>query len=217
MISASVEEYLEAIYRLGEEARPVALSNLAEKLNISSVSANQMVRRLVQRKLVLYEPYKGVSLTPTGQAGALTVIRRHRLWERFLTDALGLPWDKVHDEACHLEHATSPLVEQRLEQYLEEPKTCPHGHPVPIREGGMVVQTGCPLTGLEPGQAGVVLCVPEQDTDMLQYMASLGLQPDVTVEVESVAPFEGPVTVRVGEARRALGRDVASQIMVRPL
>lgn len=217
MVTESAEEYLEAIYKLGEEGQPVALSTLAECLEISSVSANEMVRKLVERNLVLYEPYKGVSLTPAGQAKALAVIRRHRLWERLLTDVLGLSWDQVHEEACRLEHATSPLVEERLAQLLGEPKTCPHGHPMPTAEGEMAVEAGCPLAELTAGQRARVLRVPEGDDALLRYLATLGLKPQVTVQVEVAAPFQGPLTVQVGEARHVLGRELASQIVVRPL
>jgi len=217
MVTESVEEYLEAIYKLREEGQPVALSALAECLGISSVSANEMVRKLVERGLVLYEPYKGVSLTPAGQAQALVVIRRHRLWERFLTDVLGLSWDQVHEEACRLEHATSPLVEKRLAQLLGEPETCPHGHPMPTADGEMAVEAGCPLAELTEGQKAMVLRVPEGDDALLRYLASLGLKPQAVIRVEAAAPFQGPLTVRVGEARHVLGQELAAKVTVRPL
>jgi DtxR family Mn-dependent transcriptional regulator len=217
MISASAEEYLEAIYKLGEEEHPVARSARAERLEITSVAANEMVRKLVERGLLLYEPYTGVLLTPRGQAQALMVIRRHRLWERFLTDILGLPWDQVHEEACRLEHATSQPVEERLEQFLEEPKTCPHGHPVPTAQGEVAVLAGCPLADLEAGQAGVVLRVPEEEAELLQYLESLGMEPQARIQVEAVAPFGGPLTVRVGGAQHPVSPDLASRIMVKRL
>jgi DtxR family Mn-dependent transcriptional regulator len=217
MVTESVEEYLEAICKLGEMGQPVAVSALAKHLEISSVSANEMVRKLVGQELALYEPYKGVSLTPAGQAQALVVIRRHRLWERFLTDVLGLSWDQVHEEACRLEHVTSPLVEERLAQFLGEPEACPHGHPMPTAEGEMAVEAGCPLAELTAGQKARILRVPEGDVALLQYLATLGLKPQAMVQVEAVAPFQGPLTVRVGEARHVLGRELASQIVVRPL
>jgi DtxR family Mn-dependent transcriptional regulator len=217
MVTESAEEYLEAICKLGEEGQPVAVSALARYLKISSVSANEMVRKLVEREMVLYEPYKGVSLTPAGQTQALVVIRRHRLWERFLTDMLGLSWDRVHEEACRLEHATSPLVEERLAQLLGEPETCPHGHPMPTAEGEMTVEAGRSLIELTAGQRARVLRVPEGDDALLRYLATLGLKPQATVQVEATAPFQGPLTVQVGEARHVLGRELASQIVVRLL
>jgi len=214
MVSASVEHYLKAIYELGQEEHVVSLSALAEELSISMVSANEMVKKLVKRGLITYEPYKGVALTPEGRAQALTVIRRHRLWERFLADVLGLDWDRVHEEACRLEHATSPLVEERLAQFLGWPETCPHGYPVPTPEGEVAREAGIPLSEMKPGTRGIVLSVPEEP-ELLQYLGNLGLVPQAEFEVEAVVPFDGPLTVRVDSTQHVMGRNVASQIMVR--
>ncbi|HID63302.1 MAG TPA: metal-dependent transcriptional regulator [Anaerolineae bacterium] len=213
MTTDSMEQYLQTICKLSGEQSPVALSALADRLGISSVSANEMIKKLVARGLVTYEPYKGVKLTAEGQTQALHLIRRHRLWERFLTDVLGLPWDRVHEEACQLEHATSPLVEEKLAQFLNEPETCPHGYPVAGTDC-CYGEKGLPLSELEPGQRAVVLRVAEHNTDLLRYLAELELRPHTVIEVEEVAPFDGPLTVRIGESRRVIGRQVASQIAV---
>jgi DtxR family Mn-dependent transcriptional regulator len=213
MTTDSMEEYLETICKLGSEQSPVALSALADQLGISSVSANEMIKKLVARELVTYEPYKGVTLTAEGQTQALRVIRRHRLWERFLADVLGLPWDRVHEEACQLEHATSPLVEEKLAQFLDEPETCPHGYPVAGTD--CCSEEGLPLSEMEPGQCAVVLRVAEHNADLLRYLAELELRPQAVIEIEEVAPFDGPLTVRIGECRQVVGRQVASQIAVR--
>lgn len=218
IVSESIQEYLEAIYKLtGEMEQPVALSTLAQQLQISPVSVNEMVRKLVEQGLALYVPYKGVSLTTEGRAQALRVIRRHRLWERFLTDVLGLPWHQVHAEACRLEHATSPLLEERIAQYLDQPRTCPHGNPIPTVAGEMTTEAGRPLAELEPGQEGVVLYVADEDPELLHYLDSLGLRPQAAVLVEAVAPFRGPLTVQIGKAHHVLGREAASLVMVRLL
>ena len=213
MTTDSMEEYLETICKLSSEQSPVALSALADQMGISSVSANEMIKKLVARGLVTYEPYKGVTLTAEGQTLALRVVRRHRLWERFLADRLGIPWDRVHEEACQLEHATSSLVEEKLAQFLDEPETCPHGYPVAgadyCREEGLL------LSEMEPGRRAVVLRVAENNADLLRYLAELELRPHTIIEVEEVAPFDGPLTVRIGECRRVVGRQVASQIAVR--
>jgi DtxR family Mn-dependent transcriptional regulator len=212
MATDSMEQYLQTICRLGGEQSPVALSALADHLRISSVSANEMIKKLVARELVTYEPYKGVTLTAEGQTQALRVIRRHRLWERFLADVLGIPWDRVHEEACQLEHATSSLVEEKLAQFLKEPETCPHGHPVAGAD--CCREEGLPLSDLEPGQRAVILRVTENNADMLRYLAELELRPQAVIEVEEVAPFDGPLTLRIGECRWVIGRQVASQITV---
>jgi DtxR family Mn-dependent transcriptional regulator len=214
MITGSVEDYLKAIYTISVEQSPVALSILADQLGISSVSVNEMIKKLVARGLVAYEPYKGVTLTAEGQTQALRVIRRHRLWEWFLADVLNIPWDRVHVEACGLEHATSSLVEEKLAEFLGEPETCPHGYPVEgidYRHG----DKGVLLSELKPGQRAVVQRVSEHNSDLLRYLAELELKPQAVVEIEEVAPFDGPLTVKIGEDRRVIGRQVASQIMVR--
>ncbi len=213
MTTDSMEEYLETICKLSGEQSPVALSALADHLGISSVSANEMIKKLVARGLVTYEPYKGVTLTAEGQTQALRVIRRHRLWERFLADVLGLPWDRVHEEACQLEHATSALVEEKLAQFLNEPETCPHGYPVAGADC-CHGEEGLLLSEMEPGQRAVVLRVAEHNADLLRYLAELGLRPQVVIEVEEAAPFDGPLTVRMGESHRVIGRQVASQVTV---
>jgi DtxR family Mn-dependent transcriptional regulator len=216
MASISVDHYLKAIYELAAEDQSVSLSSLAQNLEISPVSANEMVKKLVKRELVTYERYRGVMLTPAGRSQALATTRHHRLWERFLTDVLRLDWEHVHEEACRLEHATSPLVEERLAQFLGWPETCPHGHPVPTPEGKVAREAGIPLSKMEPGARGIVLNVPEEQ-ELLQYLGSLGLVPQTKVEVESVAPFDGPLTVWVKDAQHIVGQKVASQVRVRPL
>jgi DtxR family Mn-dependent transcriptional regulator len=217
MASESVDEYLKTIYKLEQDTSPVTTSALAERLGISSASVSEMAGKLADRGLVSREPYKGMALTAGGRAQALILIRRHRLWERFLTDVLGLSWEQVHEEACRLEHATSPLVEERLAQLLGEPEACPHGHPMPTAEGEMAVEAGCSLAELTAGQKARILRVPEGDVALLKYLATLGLKPQAMFQVEAVAPFQGPLTVQVGEARHVLGRELASQIVVRPL
>ena len=134
---------------------------MAKQLGISPASVSEMAGKLVERGLVTREPYKGIVLTAKGKSQALIVIRRHRLWERFLTDVLGLPWEQVHEEACRLEHITSPLVGERLAQLLGEPEACPHGHPMPTAEGEMAVEAGHPLAELTAGQRAIVLRVPK--------------------------------------------------------
>jgi len=209
-----MEHYLQTICKLSAEQSPVALSALADWLGVSSVSANEMTKKLVARGLVTYKPYKGVRLTVKGQTQALRVIRCHRLWERFLADVLAIPWDRVHQEACKLEHATSPLVEEQLAQFLNEPETCPHGYPLTGTDCCCSNEEVLPLSELEPGQRAVVLRVAEHDADLLRYLAELELRPHTMIEIEEVAPFDGPLTVRIGECRRVIGRQVACQVVV---
>ena len=209
-----IEEYLESIYKLQQEQHPVSTSRLAEHLKLSPTSVSEMVKKLASKDLVSHSE-KGVCLTQEGNTIAKKVIRRHRLSERLLTDILGFKWDEVHDEACKLEHAISPEMEDRIAESLGNPRTCPHGHPIPDKNGKLTKEKVKPLSELRAAEKGIIVSVFEEDPKMLQYLASLGLIPDVCVKVEEVAPFGGPLIVCVGGSRYALGREVASKIKVK--
>lgn len=212
--SSRIEEYLESIYKLQEEQHPVSTSRLAEHLKLSAPSVSEMVKKLTGRGLV-FQSEKGVCLTEDGKSLAKKVIRRHRLSERLLTDILGFKWDEVHDEACRLEHAISPEMEDRIAESLGNPKTCPHGHPIPDKDGKLIKEKVKRLCDLKAHEKGIIVNVFEEDPKMLKYLASLGLIPDVCVKVEEVAPFGGPLIVCVAGSRYALGREVASKIKVK--
>lgn len=209
-----VEEYLESIYKIQQEHRRVSTSSLAEHLKLSAPSVSEMVKKL-EGKGLLSHTEKGVCLTDEGKSLAKKVIRRHRLSERLLTDILGFKWDEVHEEACRLEHAISPEMEDRIAESLGNPKTCPHGHPIPDKDGVLVKEKVRPLSELKASGKGVIVNVFEEDPNMLKYLASLGLIPGVCVRVEEVAPFGGPLIVCVSGSRYALGREVASKIKVK--
>ncbi len=209
-----IEEYLESIYKLQQAAHPVSTSRLAEHLKLSPPSVSEMVKKLEQKGLVSHTE-KGVCLTAEGSRMAKKVIRRHRLSERLLTDILGYKWDEVHDEACRLEHAISPEMEEHIATSLGNPKTCPHGHPIPDKEGTVAKEKVKSLSELKAQEKGIIVSVFEEDPKMLQYLASLGLIPEACVRVEEVAPFGGPLIVCVSGSRYALGREVASKIKVK--
>ena len=212
----SVEEYLEAIFKLQRGRGPVTVKRLASELAVAPPSVSEMIGRLRAAGLV-EEPgeERSIVLTEAGSAEGASLVRRHRLSERFLVDYLDMPWDTVHEEACKFEHVLSPEVEARLAEQLGNPLTCPHGHAIPGEDGSLVDEELRPLSGLEPGEAAVIGCIAEEKSDLLRYLASLGLLPDTPVSVESVAPFNGPLLVRVGGAQYALGREVTDKIMVR--
>jgi DtxR family Mn-dependent transcriptional regulator len=216
MLSSQAEECLEAIYRLGGHRDPVSLSFLAEHLGLSSASVNEMVRRLQDQELVNYEPYRGVCLQEAGLCQALALVRRHRLWERFLTDVLGLSWDVVHQEACRLEHAASDRVTEKLAELLDNPQSCPHGRPLPSSDCHAVPdQDAIPLCELPAGKKSTVAYISREDPELLRYLEMLRIRPNAKVVVEQVAPFDGPLTIRVNGAQEILGRNLASTIFVR--
>lgn len=156
-----------------------------------------------------------VALTAKGQRAARTLVRRHRLSERFLTDVLGLDWESAHREACKLEHVLSPEVEEKLAEVLGNPETCPHGYPIPDENGHIEEEEIKPLCDFCVDEKGCIDRVEEEEPQLLQYLASLGLLPETDIVVKDIAPFGGPLLVKVGDTQYALGREVASKIWTR--
>ena len=218
MVTSIAEEYLEAIYRLGGRDEPVPLSSLAEHLDLVAVSVNEMVRRLEEQHLVRYTPYRGVLLEEEGLRQALALLRRHRLWERFLTDMLGIPWDHVHEEACKLEHAASEQVTEKLAELLGSPERCPHGRPMPVPGCELVPDQGAiPLADMAAQQEGQVAYIAREEPELLRYLATLGIRPSAEVLLEQIAPFDGPLTVRINGVSQVMGRNAALAVFVQPL
>lgn len=209
-----VEEYLEAIFKLDCEPGEITVGHLATELSISPASVSQMVTRLRKDGLLEADRSAGIHLTAEGRAQGARLVRRHRLSERLLFDYLHLPWESVHEEACKLEHAWSDEGEEHLVAELAHPETCPHGHRIPYDDACPTEEGIRPLAELSAGEGGIISRVSEEHADLLSYLASLGLLPQTRVKVESIAPFGGPLLVRVGRARYALGREVAAKILV---
>lgn len=215
ILTPAVEEYLEAIYKMEQEG-PVIAARLAERMEVSPPTVADMLKRLSENGFVRASRRDGVKLTKKGTETAETLVRRHRLWERFLTDVLGLNWDEVHEEACKLEHAMSPQVEEKLAHILGHPETCPHGFPIPGTRGAKKrAREAKPLSQMKVGDEAVIERVAEEDSQLLQYLASLGLLPEAKVAIKEIAPFKGPMLVQVCGAQYALGQEVASKIMVK--
>ena len=210
----STEMYLKAIGELTADDPLIPISTLADRLGISAVSATEMIHRISAQGLVEHKPYKGVLLTKDGRRRAMIVIRRHRLWERFLTDNLELPWDEVHDLACRLEHAAGPSVIDALAGFLDEPTLCPHGNPIPNHLGEFEVTKGIQLDALQPGDEGIVLRIRPESHDVLNDLAKKGIKPGVVIRVKSVDKLDGLCTVSVEGKDHVLGRRMRSHIVV---
>jgi len=177
--------------------------------------AGQGLQALETRGLLHNGSPEQARLTEEGRQQAAALLRRHRLSERLFADLLGLPWDRVHEEAMHLEHALTPEAEARLASLLKHPETCPHGGPIPAADGSLTAPLARPLDRVPPGARVWIQQITEEESAFLRYLASLGVLPGAELRVEEVAPFGGPLLVQVGEARYALGRDVAAKILVR--
>lgn len=218
--SPAAEDYLKGLWHLAAEADApdavVSTTALAGRLEVSAASATNMLKRLDEMGLVGYVPYRGASLTDAGRKVALEVIRHHRLLETYLAEALGVPWDQVHEEAEILEHVLSEGLEDRISSLLGDPTVDPHGHPIPSKDGAMPSVSCRTLWAIDPGERAAVERVPDQQPEALRWLDSIGLRPGAKVEVMDRGPVEGPLFVRVdgsGEPE-ALSRALAESIWV---
>jgi len=213
-VSESREMYLKTIYELENGDTPVPVSLIAERLGVSAVSAMEMVKRLEGNELVVHTPYKGVELTKNGRLRALSVVRRQRLWGRFLADQLQIPWEYVYDFACRLEHATDDAVTEALAKFLGHPKICPHGSPIPDTDGVVEPLNDVPLNEVVIGNLGRVTRIDRPETTLCTYLVERGLLPGVSFLLEDEAPYNGPLSLRIEEREVAIGREIAGRIYV---
>jgi DtxR family Mn-dependent transcriptional regulator len=213
--SSAVEDYAKAIYALeSREGGAVSTNALADRLGVTPASASGMVKRLDEMGLVTHAPYRGVSLTPQGAAVALEVIRHHRLLELYLAESLGVPWDRVHDEAEVLEHVLSEELEELIAAKLGNPTHDPHGDPIPTRDGRIEEAATRPLQTLDAGDRGTFVRVSDADPEMLRYLADRGISPGDGFEVIERQPFDGPVFARFGADVHVLGGILARAMRV---
>jgi DtxR family transcriptional regulator, Mn-dependent transcriptional regulator len=215
VFSPAVEDYAKAIYQLGERCDGAVSTNaLAERLDVTPASASGMVRKLDELGLVAHVPYKGVRLTDTGARVALEMLRHHRLLELYLTEALGVPWDRVHDEAEVLEHVLSDDLEALIAAKLGNPTRDPHGDPIPSADLVIDEEPTESLASLAPGASGVLVRISDADPEMLRYLAERGIGLGDAFEVIDKQPFDGPLFVRFGENVHVLGGQLAQAMRV---
>ncbi len=216
-LSRSVEDYLKAIYALGEQGEPASTSAIAHALDVQPASVSGMVKRLAESGFVEHERYRGVHLTRLGTQQALRIIRRHRVLETYLSERLGYSWDDVHDEAERLEHAASDDLIDRMAAALEHPSHDPHGAPIPTRAGYVASTSRLTLAEVPAGREVVIRAVRDDDPERLRYLETRGLLPGVRLSVEQRAPFNGPIGIRVaglGGRRQTIGFGLADLIRV---
>src|SRR5271154_3651266 len=211
----AIEDYSKAIFSL--EARndePVSTNALAERLGITPGSVSAMLKRLDELELITHVPYRGVHLTDDGRRIALEVIRHHRLLESYLADALGMPWDRVHDEAEVLEHVISEDLEALIADKLGHPTVDPHGDPIPTAELELVERSTDRMESLQPGDRARFVRVSDSDPEMLRYLAERGISPGDRFTVRDRQPFGGPLFVAFGEHEHAIGGQLAGAMRV---
>jgi DtxR family Mn-dependent transcriptional regulator len=209
-----IEDYLKAIFVLQKEKGKVGTNELAKKMGIAAASATGMIKKLSEKNLVTYEPYQGVKLTESGKRIAGEVIRHHRLIELFLSESLGVPWDKVHEEAEKWEHVLSEDLEDRIDELLGFPTTDPHGAPIPDRNGKLTPDVTIPLSDLRVGQSAIISEVNDDNSELLRYLGKMGFYPKIKIMIVKKAPFEGPIEIKLDDMQHSIGSKVASQILV---
>ena len=210
-----IEMYLKAVYTVAQATPPVTISKVADYMGVSAPSSHEMLKRLETQGLLKSTAEQGYRLTSRGMETATRVVRRLRLAERLLTDVLRLDLALVHGEACKLEHVISPEVEARLSEVLGHPATCPHGLPIP-GDAAPAPEMLPTLDTLAVWDRATVASIPEEDEGVVRHLVEVGVLPGATVLVREVGPLKGPITVQIADQIRAIGREVAGRVRVRP-
>jgi DtxR family Mn-dependent transcriptional regulator len=215
-LTQSVEDFVRAIYGLQEGDSWVATTALAARLGQRPASVTNMIQRLsrVEGCLVEYVPYQGVRLNAPGMKVALEIVRHHRLIESYLAQALGVPWDQVHAEAERLEHVLSEDVEDRMAAALSDPRTDPHGSPIPSKDGHVEHVATTPLTTALPGATVRIVEVDDRDAALLRYLGDLGLYPGTEFTLLGQEPYGRSLQVRCGEREFNIGEEALPHIRV---
>jgi DtxR family Mn-dependent transcriptional regulator len=212
--SASVEDYIKAVYHLQAERGRATTRELSQLLGVQMASVTGMMKQLHAAGYVDHKPYQGVELTAQGEALALRVLRRHRLLELFLHRTLGISWDQVHEDAERLEHAVSDQLIEKIDTFLGEPVFDPHGAPIPQSDGTVPALNGVVLSECHPGHRGQVLQVSDKDPELLRYLADLGVRIGLRFRIIERAPFGGPLKLQAGPRQITLGPQAAEKVLV---
>jgi len=209
-VTVAEEEYLQTLFWLQEAGLPMTGANVARAMQLSPPTVHEMIGRLERDGYITRAGDKSISFTGSGQQHAEEIVRRHRLIERFLTDVLGIPWDEVHEEAERLEHAMSPVLEERMLAAIGDAKTCPHGHPI---VAGTRIQ-GVPLADVAEGATITVLRFENEAEELLHYLKTTGIEPGIEGVVETAGADGSEVVVRAGEQTISVDGTVAETVSV---
>ncbi|MBK0384443.1 metal-dependent transcriptional regulator [Pedobacter sp. SD-b] len=214
-LSFTEENYLKTIFHLNHSPdENVSTNAISEVLNTKAASVTDMLKKLSDKKLVNYEKYQGVTLTKDGEKQAITVIRKHRLWEVFLVEKLNFKWDEVHEIAEELEHICSEKLINRLDEFLEFPKKDPHGDPIPDKNGVLKSQELLPVSKLKVGDKGIISGVREHSVEFLKYLEKTGLILGECLSITEIITFDSSVMVRVKNHQQMISREVAKNLLI---
>ncbi len=215
MKNISKEDYLSTIYRHRNNEGGIKATQLAEQLEISNAAVTDMMKKLSRDGLVNYARYKGIKLSKQGESYARNMIRRHRIWELFLQRIVGMPWDKVHDEAEQLEHSSSDELINRLEEMLEYPQFDPHGDPIPDKNGMLPKQKKMiPLSMIKTGEMVEVVRVNDFDNDFLNYLSGIGIKLNKKLKIKDVLNFDKSMLIEIDGSEINISNTIAANIFV---
>ena len=215
MLSFTEENYLKAIYHLSDGGQKSVLTNeIAESIQTKPASVTDMVKKLATKNLITYEKYYGVKVTRQGKTEALNIIRKHRLWETFLVEKLGFNWGEVHDVAEQLEHIQSPLLIEKLDEFLGFPSADPHGHPIPDKNGKFSVARQI-LLAEAIGKRAVVRAVKNSTPAFLDYLSKIGVYIGATLNVLDKLDFDGSMEIQIdGKKKVYISKEASENILV---
>ena len=216
MLSYTEENYLKAIYRLSEGGLKAVLTNeIAESMSTKAASVTDMIKKLSSKNLLSYEKYYGAKITKHGKSQALSVIRKHRLWETFLVEKLHFNWDEVHDVAEQLEHIQSPLLIEKLDEFLGYPTADPHGHPIPDKDGKVPSMKLIPLSESVINKKAVVRSVKDGSPSFLQYLSKIGIYIGAKIAILDKIEFDSSLEVIIDNKTRIfISRDAAENLLI---
>ena len=215
-LSFAEENYLKAVYHLSNAGElGVTTNSIAEEMDTKAASVSDMLRRLSEKEMVVYRKYQGVKISEKGKTAALQVIRKHRLWEVFLVEKLKFNWDQVHEIAEQLEHIKSPLLIQRLDDFLGHPKFDPHGDPIPDENGLFKEKSQVPLADVEVSGDGIVVAVKDTNSMFLQHLDRIGIYLGAKTKVTEKVEFDGSMEILVdGKNKLFISKEVAENVLV---
>ena len=215
MNNISKEDYLSTMYKYRDSSGAIKSNQIADRLNISGAAVTDMLKKLSKDGYVDYKKYKGIRLTKIGEEYAMNMVRRHRIWEVFLHQVVGIPWDKVHSEAENLEHSSSDELIDRLEEMLDFPEFDPHGDPIPDKDGNLPEQKNSKsLSMIRSGRKVIVIKVNDFDSGFLKYISKIGIGLNKVIEVKEVLKFDGSMLIEIDGKEFNVSNKLAANIFV---